>query len=621
MAFGSIRNTYYLYQQVISMKRTTTNFKYLIFTGLLVGLFTCLQRAPAQTPWKAKALELLQKKELKALHNLCKQHITFDNTFRDSLEETLSILDSSKNYSLALEIINKGIQTFNYKDLWVDKYIFEQKALLSKQANNTLQSILDFINGDDMLTTQLANRFQHYNDEPGAILVYERATSILRNNYVYFGPLSKLYARNNRIPEALETLFNGGIYLPNQAEEIKASLLDIIKDDEIKLRQCQKGILKKLNEQPNNAFLNDLLIWIYALKNDWDQALLLEEALDSRLQENGQRIFKFIDLALKNNALKSAEDALNYLTSNANSVDARLVLLKRLSISQSQLKASLGYDTAVRHTINDLYTQLQKDTIQFFEEGTALDYISYLTQYEHQYKKALQLVNKCLERYTNDRALAGIAKLWKGDLLLLLNKPWEASLLYSQVEKAFREDALGEEARYKNAKLAYYTGEFDWAEGQLSVLKTATSELIANDALKLSMLLIENKTNDSVNWEMQAYAKADFLLFQNKPKEALQLIDSMCKQNPSHPLQDDFLFLKASVLKTINDFDGAIRALEIIKKEYNKDVLADDALNELANIYLYLKNDAKAKECYEELLEKHTGSTFVNNARLFLNKK
>ena len=603
------------------MKRTTNNFKYLLFTSILVGLFTCLHSAHAQTPWKAKALELLQKKEFKALYNWCKQHITYDNTFRDSLEETLSILDSTKNYSLALEIINKGIQTFHYKDLWVDQYVFEQKALLSKQANNTLQSVLDFINGDDMLTTQLAYRFQFYNNDAGAILVYERATSILRNNYVYFGPLSKLYARNNRIPEALETLFNGGIYLPNQAEEIKASLLDIIQDDEIKLRQCQKGILKKLNEQPNNAFLNDLLIWIYTLKNDWDQALLLEEALDTRLQENGQRIFKFIDLALKNNALQPANDALNYLSSNANRADAHLVLLKRLSIDQSRLKASLGNDTAIRHSINNLYSQLQKDTLRFFEEGTAIDYVSYLTQYEHQYKTALQLVNKCLERYANDRALEGTSKLWKGDLLLLLNKPWEASLLYSQVEKTFREDALGEEARYKNAKLAYYTGEFEWAEGQLSVLKTATSELIANDALKLSMLLIENKTNDSVNWEMLAYAKADFLLFQNKPKEALQLIDSSCKQNPSHPLQDDFLFLKASVLRSINDFEGALSALEKIKKEYSKDVLADDALNELATIYLYLKNDAKAKECYEELLEKYPGSTFVNNARLFLNKK
>jgi TolA-binding protein len=101
----------------------------------------------------------------------------------------------------------------------------------------------------------------------------------------------------------------------------------------------------------------------------------------------------------------------------------------------------------------------------------------------------------------------------------------------------------------------------------------------------------------------------------------LQLIDSSCKQNPSHPLQDDFLFLKASVLRSINDFEGALSALEKIKKEYSKDVLADDALNELATIYLYLKNDAKAKECYEELLEKYPGSTFVNNARLFLNKK
>ena len=603
------------------MKHTTIPYKFILFAGLLLCLFCSLSSAYAQSTWKSNALLLLQKKEIKALNNWCKQHITYDNTFRDSLDETLSILDSSKNYSLALDIINKGIQTFNYKDLWIDKYIFEQKGLLSKQANSTLQSLLDFINGDDLLTTQLANRFLFYNDETGAILVYERAISIIRNNYIYFGPLSKLYARNNRIPEALETLFNGGIYLPNQAEEIKASLLDIIQNDDLKLRQCQKGVLKKLNEQPNNAFLNELLIWIYTLKNDWDQALVLEEALDTRLQENGQRIFKFIDLALKNNALKTAEDALNYLSSNANRVDAHFVLLKRLAISQSQLKASLGNDTVVRHTLNNLFSLLQKDSIRFFDEGTALDYVSYLTQYEHQYKKALQLVNMCIDRYADERNLEGNAKLWKGDLLLLLNKPWEASLLYSQVEKAFREDALGEEARYKNAKLAYYTGEFEWAEGQLSVLKTATSELIANDALKLSMLIIENKTNDSVNIAMQAYAKADLFLFQNKPKEALQLIDSICTLNPSHPLQDDFLFLKASVLKSINDFDGAIVALEKIKKEYANDVLADDALNELATIYVYLKKDANAKVCYEELIEKYPGSTFVNNARLFLNKK
>ena len=186
MPFGSVKNTYYLYIVVISMKHTTTPYNFILFAGLLLCLFCSLPSAHAQSTWKSNALLLLQKKEIKALNNWCKQHITYDNTFRDSLDETLSILDSSKNYSLALDIINKGIQTFNYKDLWVDKYIFEQKGLLSKQANSTLQSLLDFINGDDLLTTQLANRFLFYNDEIGAILVYERAISIIRNNYIYF---------------------------------------------------------------------------------------------------------------------------------------------------------------------------------------------------------------------------------------------------------------------------------------------------------------------------------------------------------------------------------------------------------------------------------------------------
>ena len=145
------------------MKHTTTNFKYLLFTGILVFLFTCLQSAPAQTPWKAKAFELLQKKEFKALHNWCKQHITYDNTFRDSLEETLSILDSSKNYSLALEIINKGIQTFNYKDLWVDQYVFEQSlrpfhSTASTTIPNDQQSFSEFCYGG-MVSCKEGNAF------------------------------------------------------------------------------------------------------------------------------------------------------------------------------------------------------------------------------------------------------------------------------------------------------------------------------------------------------------------------------------------------------------------------------------------------------------------------------
>lgn len=36
-------------------------------------------------------------------------------------------------------------------------------------------------------------------------------------------------------------------------------------------------------------------------------------------------------------------------------------------------------------------------------------------------------------------------------------------------------------------KLAYYRGDFKYAQGLLDVLKAATSELVANDAMQLSV--------------------------------------------------------------------------------------------------------------------------------------
>jgi hypothetical protein len=52
------------------------------------------------------------------------------------------------------------------------------------------------------------------------------------------------------------------------------------------------------------------------------------------------------------------------------------------------------------------------------------------------------------------------------------------------VDKEEKESPLGEEARFRNAKLSYYKGDFDWAQEQLKVLKASTSELISNDAIE-----------------------------------------------------------------------------------------------------------------------------------------
>ncbi|MGN6476000.1 MAG: tetratricopeptide repeat protein, partial [Flavipsychrobacter sp.] len=182
------------------------------------------------------------------------------------------------------------------------------------------------------------------------------------------------------------------------------------------------------------------------------------------------------------------------------------------------------------------------------------------------------------------------------------------------------EDILGEEARFRNAKLAYYRNDFGWAQTQLTVLKASTSELIANDALYLSILITENIPPDSNMVPLQRYAYADLLLFQNKDKEAEALLDSISTNFPDHPLKDDILMQKATLAQKHREYDRALGLLKEVYEKYGKDVLGDDAVFRTATIYeKYLKKPEEAKKYYEQLIIDYPGSTYVQTARNKLN--
>jgi TolA-binding protein len=175
---------------------------------------------------------------------------------------------------------------------------------------------------------------------------------------------------------------------------------------------------------------------------------------------------------------------------------------------------------------------------------------------------------------------------------------------------------MGEEARFRNAKLAYYRGDFEWAQGQLTVLKASTSELIANDALYLSILITENITPDSNYVPIRRFAYADLLLFQNKDKEAEALLDSIMTTYPEHPLKDDILMQKAKLAEKHRVYEKAITYYADIVKNHGKDVLGDDAIFSIANLYeKYLNKLGEAKKYYETLIIDYPGSTYIQTAR------
>ena len=140
-----------------------------------------------------------------------------------------------------------------------------------------------------------------------------------------------------------------------------------------------------------------------------------------------------------------------------------------------------------------------------------------------------------------------VIKLELADILLMQGDLWDASLLYSQVELDFKEDPLGHEAKFRNAKISYYTGDFEWAQAQLDVLKASTSKLISNDAIDLSLLITDNYAMDTITTPMLMFAQADLLAYQNRNEEAFLKMDSIVSTWPGHALTDDILMKKAEI--------------------------------------------------------------------------
>jgi tetratricopeptide (TPR) repeat protein len=193
---------------------------------------------------------------------------------------------------------------------------------------------------------------------------------------------------------------------------------------------------------------------------------------------------------------------------------------------------------------------------------------------------------------------------------------WDASLLYSQVEKANKYDIVGQEAKFRNARISYYTGDFGWAQAQLDVLKGSTSKLIANDAMELSLVISDALAEDTTTTPLEIVARGDLLAFQNKDELAKLTYDSVNTLFPNNVLCNRILYKKAQLELKRGKYTEAIVFYEELLKKNSEDIYADDALFKLADINEnQLKNTDKAKELYQQLLEKYPGSLYVVEAR------
>lgn len=467
---------------------------------------------------------------------------------------------------------------------------------------------------------ELANRFIKYKEPDYAVNTYLNARKIFKGRYNFNFELAQVYHQQNNIElmlnEYLEALNEQPAYIQNVQNILQTNLEP---DENGQKKELLKSMLiKRTQKNQEQVVFSEMLIWLYVQERNFKGALIQAKALDKRFNESGKRVVELASLSLANKDYDAAIACHEYIIGlGKNSFyyfDSRINIL---TVYYEKITQSANYTHEDILILEKKYETTLNELGKTANTHLLIKDLAHLKAfYLNQPTQALELLTSFIETPRLDAKNKAYLKLELANVYLFIGDIWEASLLYSQIDKEFKQDQLGETAKYYNAKISFYTGDFDWAKAQLDVLKASTSKLIANDAMKLSIAITDNIGIDTTKAPLLIFAQADLFTYQNKNKEALNLLDSLEKTFPIHVILDDVLYKRYEIYYKQQNISKAIEQLEKIIKDYSYDILVDDALYQLALIYDYhLKNEEKAAEYYKKIMFEHQGSIYTVDAR------
>lgn len=467
---------------------------------------------------------------------------------------------------------------------------------------------------------QIANAFYLRNQAEYAIKAYLQGKELMKGEYTFDIELATMYERNGNYPEMVETFLDHLEQFPDARETVQNRLQTAMARDieNILPDILRESLLVRYQENPDEVYLNELLLWLSIQQKDFAFAFIQARSLDSRFNEDGFRVLEVADLALSNSDYAAALDCYSYIMDKGK--DSPLYLNGLIGFLEARYEQIAQNIQIEEKELIKLETAYEEAIAEFGIHTNTVQLVRDLAHIQafhlNKQEEAISNLNMAIEVPGGANINIANAKLELADIYLFRGEVWEATLLYSQVEKTYKNEPIGHMAKLKNARLTYYIGEFYWAKAQLDVLKAATSKLIANDALELSLLISDNIDSDSSYNGLMYYARADLLAYQNKLDEAFITLDSIGLLGAWHPLSDEVLFQKATIRLKQARFEEADSLLAQITYSYPDDILGDDALFRRAQLQeeVFANNDL-AMELYQELLTDYPGSIYTMMAR------
>lgn len=548
------------------------------------------------------------------------------NPSKQNFDYYLSTLIELKDYKTAEKISKKQVKRYPKNVFYkvqlgsiYEKIGEEEKA---NQYFNELVEELDENSGYGGFS-QLGSEFTRINKLDLALAVYQKGEKIIDNPHLGYGLLiADIYGRQGKDEEMIDAYLDILSKREDQLGQIENMLsrtVDFTEDNK-KEDRLRVELLRRIQKSPGKTVYNRLLIWYYQQRSNFKSAFLQVKALDKREKAEGREVYRFAQLCMSNKEYDLAIQAYDYILTEFSSSNYFYSSAERsiLQALQAKITKSADYTKEDLLKLEERYLNTLNNVSNYGERTPVmLDLVDLEVYYLHDLDTALVLLNQVLGYPGLSKVDLAKTKIAKADVLLIQNDVWEASLLYMQVEKMFKEDVLGHEAKFKNAKLYYYTGDYEWCQAQLNGLKASTSKLISNDAIDLSLLITDNYNMDTTVRRMNWYSQADLLILQNKYPEAIAKLDSITQDvDSSHSLFDEILYKKYEIAFLKREYKEAEYFLNKIVQSYPEDILADNALFKLGELYENQLNDeAKAIKAYEKLLFDYPGSLYVVETR------
>lgn len=490
-------------------------------------------------------------------------------------------------------------------------YNYQLKDSLDK-AQTLYKEAIDYIDENPNYIYSVAKKFEDHSLLDEAIQVYDKG-KILTPDKDYSIQLARIYGDKGNIEKMFENYIDYIAYRPNYANNIKRAISDFIsenKDNENNV-YLRRLLLKKIQQEPS-PYWYEFLSWLYVQEKAYNKSFIQEKALYKRNPESLDRIIELAVTALNDKDSETSKNIFNYILETTQDVTTALTAHQYILLIDTQNATSMKELDVIDEAYNKLFDQFGKSELTL---ELQLAYGEFLAFHQKDTESATSFLRKSMKLNISEFQEAKV-KLLLADILVLQERFNEALIFYSQIQLSLKNSTISQEARFKVAKTSYYKGDFDWAESQLKILKSSTSQLIANDALDLKLLISDNKWEDSTQTALKYYAKADLYSFQNKTDEAILLLDKILEEHKGESIIDQALFQQAKLFEKKKQYNKAEANYLKIISDYREDILADDAHYYLAELYnTHLAKPEDAKQLYEKIIFDFEDSIYFIESR------